>query len=348
MKILVTADPEIPVPPTNYGGIERIVGALIGEYRRLGHEIGFVGNRHSKVDVDFFAPWPGANSSSRWDTFKNMVSLVRSVRQFRPDVLHSFSRLAYMLPLMGNRLPKIMSYQREPTAKVVKWATKLAGSSLRFTGCSSYISDLGKKSGGRWEAIPNFVDLAKFDFVSKVPEDAPLVFLSRIEEIKGTHVAIDVAKRSGKILIIAGNHSADAKANDYWNNSILPKIDNDKIKYVGPVNDQQKKTLLGSACAMIVPIQWNEPFGIVFAESLACGTPIISCPRGALPEIVPNRLGLGNVGGLGSSTEDLIHLVSLIPQFSRESCRAHCEEYYSLSRVALEYLKIYKYFIEKS
>jgi len=198
LKIIVTADPEIPVPPTNYGGIERIVAGLIEEFKNLGHEIGFAGNQDSKVEVDYFVPWPGLKSGSKWDTLKNMRALSKAVKHFRPDVVHSFSRLAYMLPIMSSKLPKIMSYQREPTPGTVKWASMLSGASLKFTGCSQYIANLGKKAAGEWEAIPNFVNLAKFDFVPEVESEAPLVFLSRIEEIKGTHIAIEVAKRTGK------------------------------------------------------------------------------------------------------------------------------------------------------
>lgn len=346
MKILLTADPEIPVPPVNYGGIERIVGGLIEEFRCLGHKVGFAGNRNSKVDVDYFIPWPGSKSGAKWDTVKNMATMVKAVRQFQPDLVHSFSRLAYMLPLMGSKLPKIMSYQRDPSHNTVKWASRLSGKSLRFTGCSQFISNLGQKSGGSWETIPNFVDISKFDFNPKVHFDAPLVFLSRIEEIKGTHVAIEIAKQTGKKLIIAGNNSSDAKASEYWNQVILPRIDGQQITYVGTVNDQEKNMLLGSACAMIVPIQWDEPFGIVFAEALACGTPIISCPRGALPEIVSNVGAYsGSIGGLGISIKDLVDLVNLVSRFNRKSCRTYCEENFSLSKVALKYLELYKGFI---
>ena len=204
---------------------------------------------------------------------------------FRPNVLHSFSRILYMLPLMRHPLQKIMSYQREPTPRTVRFGAMLANGSLSFTGCSEYICSRGRRAGGEWRAIHNFVDTDLYNFRPKVAKEAPLVFLSRVERIKGAHAAIAVARQTGRRLIIAGNHAASGPEFDYWTQEIMPQLGG-PIDYVGPIDDQQKNTLLGQAAALIVPIEWNEPFGLVFAEALACGTAIISCPRGALPEIV--------------------------------------------------------------
>ncbi len=112
--------------------------------------------------------------------------------------------------------------------------------------------------------------------------DAPLCFLSRVESIKGADWAIEIARRTGHRLVIAGNHADSGAEGDYWRTKIEPWIGRDGIEYVGPVDDVQKNKVLGEARAMVVPIQWNEPFGIVFAEALGCGTPVISCPRGSL------------------------------------------------------------------
>src|SRR5439155_10988576 len=97
-----------------------------------------------------------------------------------------------------------------------------------------------------------------------------------------------IARAARRRLIIAGNRSTTQDGIPYWEREIAPNIGKDGIEYVGPVNDAQKNELLGKASAMVVPIEWDEPFGIVFAEALACGTPVISTPRGALPEIIRN------------------------------------------------------------
>jgi glycosyltransferase involved in cell wall biosynthesis len=337
MQILLTADPEIPVPPTHYGGIERIIAGLLRGLRAKGHRVGLAAHPDSTADVDYFLPWPGRQSRVRKDTLANMRALKRAVAEFKPDLVHSFSRLWYLGLVLCSRLPKIMSYQREPSTRTVGWANRLARKSLRFTGCSEYICRLGRPGGGEWKAIHNFVDLDRFTFVPSVPEDAPLLFLSRVESIKGPHLAIDAARQAGRRLVIAGNHSATPREAAYWENQIRPKIDGTQVEYVGPVNDEQKNKLLGTSAALIVPIQWDEPFGIVFVEALACGTPIISCARGALPEIVDN----GKTGVLVESKTELSIALSQVDRFDRAEARKVASERFAQRVIVDRYIDLY-------
>ena len=104
MRLLMTADPEIEVPPSTYGGIERIVDVLVRRLRAAGHEVGLVAKPGSECPADAFYPWPGQSSLSRADTMRNAWALRRAARAFRPDLIHSFSRVAYLLPhLRGPR-----------------------------------------------------------------------------------------------------------------------------------------------------------------------------------------------------------------------------------------------------
>jgi len=345
LRILLTADAELPVPPRFYGGIERVIASLIGEFRKLGHKVGLVAHRDSTAVVDEFFPWPGATSTGSVDSIRNAFALRSAVRRFRPDVVHSFSRLLWLLPLRFRfsisdfGFPLIMSYQREPSGRTVMWSRRLHGHRLRFTGCSDYIARKGReRGGGDWSAIPNFIDPQKFQFVPEVAEDAPLVFLSRLEAIKGCHTAIKIAKATGRRLLIAGNRVESGSAKGYWEREIASHLDRDGIEYVGAVNDEQKNALLGAAAAMVVPIEWDEPFGIVFAEALACGTPVISCARGAVPEIVEP----GIHGFLIRSVEEGIEAVERLPGISRMECRNRAEERFTLQKVADSYLELYQ------
>jgi glycosyltransferase involved in cell wall biosynthesis len=338
MRILFTADPELPVPPIHYGGIERVVASLVEEVRSKGHEVGLLAHPESSAQADWKAGWPGAVSQHWRDTVANAGALSEAIRDFRPDVVHSFSRIAYLGRHLVSCLPKVMSYQRDPSLHTTKWAARLSGKSLVFAGCSEHIAARGRRGGGRWEAIPNFVDLATFDFVPAVPADAPLVFLSRIEPIKGCHTAIAIAKASGRRLLIAGNRVETGTAAGYWDREIAPHLGRDGIEYVGTVNDTQKNTLLGSAAAMVVPIEWEEPFGIVFAEALACGTPVIACPCGAVPEIIKD----GVHGYHVKSVAEGCAAVSALSQLERSACRRQVEERFTASAVADAYLMLYR------
>jgi len=338
MRILITADPDLPVPPKLYGGIERIVDLLVVGLRNRGHEIGLIAHSESTSFASRFFPWRGNRSQNKFDTLQNIVTLWSAVQEFQPDVVHSFSRIFYMLPILRSPLPKIMSYQRRPSDHTVKLATKIAGKSLTFTGCSNSISKIGRNAGGTWQTIYNCVDLEKYTFQPTVALDAPLVFLSRIERIKGAHTAIAIAKKCDKKLIIAGNYSQKGEAGKYWQEEIEPHLENNKIEYIGAVDDEQKNNLLGKALAMIVPIEWEEPFGIVFAESLACGTPIISCPRGALPEIV--REGID--GYLIESIDEAVIKVHQLQKIDRQNCHQRIIEHFSANRIIEKYGLLYE------
>jgi glycosyltransferase involved in cell wall biosynthesis len=337
MRILLTADPELPVPPATYGGIERIVADLVRGLRRRGHTVGLAAHSDSTVEVDRFYPWHGAVSRGAWPTLRNGRTLRFAAIDLRPDVLHSFSRLMYLLALLPSRLPKVMSYQRQPSLRTTKWARRLSRGRLTFTGCSEHICRAGRKAGGRWEAIPNFVDPDRFTFRAEVAADAPLVFLSRIEPIKGAHLAIEAARRAGRRLVVAGNHAEDGENGRYWYEQIVPHL-GPGVEYVGPVDDCQKNELLGKAAAMLVPVQWEEPFGIVFAEALACGTPVISCPRGALPEIVRD----GREGFLAETVEGLAAAITRLGTLDRAVCRERVEEAFSAGEVVRRYEELYE------
>jgi len=337
MRILLTADPELPVPPGEYGGIERLVDLWRGELRRRGHQVALVARKDSTAAVERLYPWPGARSTSRADAFRNAIALWRAAGSFRPDVVHSSSRLVYTLPLLLERRRVVMTYHRIPGVRQIGIAALLGGKRLAFAGVSDFITGLGSPGGGVWHTALNCVDIEALPFSSRVPADAPLVFLSRVEEVKGAREAIAIAREAGRPLVIAGNHSSDANAANYWNAHILPQLDGERVRYVGPVNDSQKAALLGSAAALLVPVQWDEPFGLVFAEALACGTPVVACARGALPEIVSE----GRTGFLVRTIAEGVRAVGRIAGLSRAECRREAEQRFSPAAAIDRYLAIY-------
>jgi glycosyltransferase involved in cell wall biosynthesis len=326
------------VPPKLYGGIERIVADLARGLSAKEWEVGLVASEGSKVEGAKVFPWavdrpcgPGCHAA-------NAVTLFRAWRKFRPEVVHSFSRLIYLWPILWAGGKALMTYQRETGGWNLKLAQLFGGKRLEFTAISDHIARQGRRQGGKWHVVPNFVDTEKYKFVREVPPDAPLVFLSRIEPIKGADLAIRIARKAGKRLILAGNRVESGSAKGYWEKEIEPHLGRDGISYAGEVDDRQKNELLGKAAALLVPVQWDEPFGIVFAEALACGTPVISCPRGALPEIVEEEVD----GFLIRNEAEGAEAVRKIFQIRRESCRKKAEEKFLLSAVLKHYEQIYR------
>ena len=338
LRLLITADPEVPVPPKLYGGIERIIDSLCSGLAAKGHEVFLLSNRESTCVSAHRLSWLAQSSRSKLGTVLNTVKLVEAYRAIKPDIIHSFSRLAYLAPFLVQKMPKIMSYQREPTARTVALAVRLAKrGSLSFTGCSQYICNRGSAAGGTWNAIYNFVDTDFFTPAPSASANGPLVFLSRVESSKGADVAIEIARSVGRRLIVAGNRAASGPELDFWTKKIEPQLGKG-VEYVGEVDDVAKRSLLREAAALIVPIQWEEPFGIVFAEALACGTPIISCPRGALPEIVRNGID----GFLVRSPEEGCEAVARLVEIDRDVCRQRAVENYSKLAVVDSYENLYQ------
>ncbi|WP_207492036.1 glycosyltransferase [Aridibaculum aurantiacum] len=334
MKIAITADPEIPVPPKLYGGIERIIHQLCKELVTLGHEVTLFAHRESNVPCRL-VKYTGTDQSKS-AVLKNGVLITRYVFKEKYDVVHSFGRLAYLSMVLPTRVRKVMSYQREPTISQIKLATKLSRKhSLLFTGCSDYIAKQIRPFAPSY-CVHNFVDTDFYTPIYEVANDAPLVFLGRLEQIKGAHIAIEVAKKAGKKLVIAGNIPPEAQ--HYFNEQVQPHIDDKQITYIGPVNDEQKNRMLGKASAFLMPILWNEPFGIVMAEALACGTPVIGFSRGSVPEVV-----LDGVNGYRcSSIDDMVHAVSQVKNISRSSVREDAEKRFSSKIITDAYLSVYQ------
>jgi glycosyltransferase involved in cell wall biosynthesis len=339
VKIALTADPEIPVPPQLYGGIERIIDLLVQGLIRQGHDVTLFAHPDSKVPCRL-VKWKGARSQSTSDTLKNTVTLCAHVMREHYDLIHSFSRLAYLMPVMPMAIPKIMSYQREPSRTQVSKAVRLSRKgSLFFTGCSNYITNKIEDIADA-ATVYNCVPMERYNLSESVPDDAPLSFLGRIEPIKGTHIAVEVARRTGRGLIIAGNIPAEGK--EYFEEKIRPFL-NDSIQYVGPVNDKQKNELLGRSAAFLMPIQWNEPFGIVMAEAMACGTPVLGFPFGSVPEVVED----GRNGFVCKDVDDMVQKVGQLNSISRKQVREIAEERFSDTTIVRDYLRVYEQLTQK-
>src|SRR5271166_262392 len=135
MRIALTVDPELAVPPLHYGGIERIVDMLAAEFARRGHFVTLFANRLSTCPVTH-VPWPGERSNRLSDTIRNAATLARHVLTNRFDVIHSFSRIAYLTPLLPVAIPKLMSYQREISPRTTSLAQRLSRDTIEFTAIS--------------------------------------------------------------------------------------------------------------------------------------------------------------------------------------------------------------------
>jgi glycosyltransferase involved in cell wall biosynthesis len=182
------------------------------------------------------------------------------------------------------------------------------------------------------ETIHHGIDIQQFNF-QPVPDDY-LLYFGRIHNDKGARQAIEITRACNKKLILAGIIQDRA----YYDQHVAPHIDNDKVIYAGSAGPAERNRLLGKACALLHPIQFDEPFGLSVIESMACGTPVIAFDRGSMPELIEN----GKSGFLVNNVEEALETVSRIKEIDRTYCRRHVERHFTVDRMINEYLQVYE------
>ncbi len=334
MKILLTADPELPVPPMYYGGIERIIDSLAAAYREAGRTVLLVAHPESPCrHVDQLFGWPAQSSAGIGNIWKNLHFLRKIYQTYRPDVIHSFSRLLYLYGLLAAPEVRILqSYQRAIHPQSTRLASFLLGKRLSFTACAAHLyQNLPVKD--KFQTVYNFTD-TQYYTPAQNPKKAYLLFLGRLEPIKGAAEAVQLAVKTGRRLILAGNIPVGQDA--YFENQILPYLQPGRIEYAGPVTEAQKLPLYQHAAGFLFPVQWEEPFGIVMAESLACGTPVIALNSGSVPEVI--RSGVN--GFICTSIPEMETAIGRIHEISRATCRQTAVARFSLETAGKAYLHI--------
>ncbi len=180
--------------------------------------------------------------------------------------------------------------------------------------------------------VYNGLDPSKFTF-NNDPEDY-LLFFGRIHHHKGTHEAIQIAKKTGRRLLIAGI----VQDENYFREKVEPYINGEQIVYLGSAGPEMRDRLLGNAYALLHPINFEEPFGLSVAEAMFCGTPVIAFNRGSMPELITG----GKTGFLVSSVEEAAETVGSVGGIDRGFCRATADNRFSMSRMASDYMAVYK------
>ena len=333
-------DPLIPVPPVHYGGIERVIYDIACKYASWGHDVTIIAGPNSKSPGRLITYGSNKQTETTKINLKFAFELASILWKEVPkhDVIHNFGRLAWLAPIAWSPIRKIHTYMRYITPQNVNKLNKIGVKNMVYTAVSDAIVKTGISGGGEWKTIYNCAPVNDYTFVEKVSHDAPLVFLGRLDRCKGAHSAIKVAKITGKKLIIAGNISHLPDERKYFENEIKPFIDGIQISYIGVVNNQQKNFLLGNAAALLLPVEWYEPFPIVLPEAYACGTPILCFPGGGIPEGIVE----GVTGFISNDVDEMAKDVGRIELLNRNECRKVAIEKYSDDTIATEYLKLYR------
>jgi glycosyltransferase involved in cell wall biosynthesis len=324
------------VPPKLYGGTERIVSYLTDELVAMGHDVTLFASGDSVSSAKLEAVWPRAlrlDPGIRDQMAPHQVMLERVRRMADEfDVLHfHYDYFPFSL----------FSRQKTP------WVTTLHGrlDMPELTPIFDMFPDVPVVSISDSQRRP----LPQANFVSTVLHGVPanllrpvakkpsyLAFLGRIAPEKGPDKAIRIARRVGIPLKIAAK--VDRADQEYFDTVIKPMLSGGGVEMIGEINEAQKPDFLGGAHALLMPIDWPEPFGLVMIEAMACGTPVIAINRGSVPEVIDD-------GVSGFIVEDEISSVAAVErldQLSREAVRAQFDKRFTARRMAEDYVAIYR------
>lgn len=324
------------VPPRLYGGTERIVHYLTEELVRRGHHVTLFASGDSRTSATLVAGYPrslrlAGLCADGPALHQPMISEVyKHAADF--DIIHS--HVEYW-PLAMARLVAT------PTISTIH--SRLDTESQRTVFAHFLQQPVVSVSDAQRAHLPDLnwlgtvhhglpPDLLRFN-----PGPGKyLAFLGRIAPEKRPDLAIAIARRAGVPLKIAAKISEDDRP--YFESVIKPMLDGPEVEYVGEVNEQEKAEFLGNAIALIFPIDWPEPFGLVMIEALACGTPVIARPCGSVPEIVRD----GETGFLRAEFDDLVDAVHRAETLSRAACRADFERRFTVATMADKYENLFQ------
>ncbi len=336
MRIAQIAPLHEAVPPKLYGGTERVVSFLTEELVALGHDVTLFASGDSSTSAELEAVAPRAlrlDPGVRDAVAPHMLLLETVMRRARDfDVLHfhldywpfsmfSRQRTPFVTTLHGRLdLPELQpvfaAFHKVPVVSI-------SDSQRRPLPQANYVSTV-------LHGLP--VDLLR----PQAAEPAYLAFLGRICPEKRPDRAIRIARKIGMPLKIAAK--IDRVDQDYFNQVIRPMLDGPGVELVGEINDSEKPAFLSGAAALLMPIDWPEPFGLVMIEAMACGTPVVAFNRGSVPEVIEDGL----TGFIVEDETGAVAALERLDQISRTTVRDTFERRFTARRMALDYLRVYR------
>ncbi|HZP60101.1 MAG TPA: glycosyltransferase, partial [Opitutaceae bacterium] len=326
MNILIIADPILPVPPAKYGGIEREIDLMCRGLAKRGHGVHLLagpGSRDYGGGLTIHrAPSAAYSSRAYRKTWFQFIVLRAALKA---DLIINHGRLDYLEAIFRTKKPVIHWFHNPLTGREIPYILRCRKQGDHFVGVSrSQVS--GDPASTRFNVIYNAVDTERIPFSPAAASPPYVVFLGRLTPDKGVHRAIDAARRARIKLIIAGNIPDEAGVGAYFETAIKPHL-GPECEYVGPYDESARIKLVGGAKALLFPIQWMEPFGLVMIEALASGTPVIASRMASTPEVVAH----GRTGFLCDTVDEMAAAIHRTGEISRKECRTSIETRFSES-----------------
>jgi glycosyltransferase involved in cell wall biosynthesis len=331
MRIAMLSPIAWRTPPRHYGPWESVVSTLTEGLVKRGVDVTLFATLDSETKATLRGVCPRGYEEDPsidpkvWECLHisevfehgDEFDLIHNHFDFLPLTYSGMTTTPVLTTIHGFSSPKILPVYKKYNGKCYYVAISEADRSPEL----NYIA-----------TIHHGIDLSRFTL-----RDQPgsyLLFFGRIHHEKGTRECIEIAKRLGMKLIIAGI----IQDRRYFEEEVKPHIDGDQIEYIGSVGPDRRDEVLGNAYALLHPINFDEPFGLSVVESMACGTPVVAIQRGSMPELIRH----GITGFLCSSLEEMIEAVKAVRNIDRTQCRKWVEERFSADRMVEDYLKVYE------
>lgn len=343
MRIAQVASLMLPVPPQGYGGAERIISYITEELVRLGHDVVLFATGDSRTQARLVAGSPEAMIFDDWQ--RQLVAHLLMFEQVYKhaeefDVIHNHFEHFHAPFARRHRTPTVTTIHNSIDA------SRDPGSMRFFEHYSEQavvsISDFQRQPFPpiNWQATI-YHGLPEDLYTFQPRPGKYLAFLGRIVEEKGVADAIEIAIRTEMPIKIAGNPGL---LEEEYFEELKHQFDHPLVEYLGEVNDAEKQELLGNAAAVLFPIKWDEPFGLVMIESLACGTPVIAYNRGSVSEIIDDQLN----GFIVHSLEEAVDAVHALARISRQDCRATFDARFTVRQMVQNYCALYERLIRQA
>ncbi len=336
MRIAQVAPLTEAIPPKLYGGTERVVSWLTEELIQLGHDVTLFASGDSRTSAQLEAPWPRAlrlDGSVRDANALHMVMLEQVRRRadefdfihchldYYPFSLFSRQSTSFVTTLHGRldlpeHQPVFSTFSSVPVVSI-------SNAQRRPVPNANWVRTIH-------HGLPEHM------LAPQSTSPHYLAFLGRIAPEKRVDRAIRIAQECGLPLKIAAK--IDNADRDYFEESIRPIMGGPGVEYIGEIGDHEKSEFLSGAIALLVPIDWPEPFGLVMIEAMACGTPVIAFNRGSVPEIVEDNL----TGFIVEDEKSAIGSVYRVAELSRAKVRERFEQRFTARRMAQDYLTVYR------
>jgi glycosyltransferase involved in cell wall biosynthesis len=326
------------VPPAAYGGTELIVHLLTEELVRRGHEVTLFasGDSVTAARLRSVTPTPFRYGDvvdglrhAEYLQLANAQACFVAAAAGEFDIVHNHAGIEGLVLATSSRTPVLTTNHNPfvPLTRPIWDAYPWAHHAVTAASAATF------PDRGALPPIHHGIDVASFTYGDR-PDDY-LLFLGRFSPDKGAARAIEAARLAGRRLILAGKvDTADAS---YFRTDVEPAIDGTQIRYVGEADGDEKRRLLAGAQALLFPIDWDEPFGLVMVEALASGTPVIGFRRASVPEVVED----GVTGFVVDDPMGMAAAIRRIGEIDRRACRSEAEQRFSVSRMVDDYVNHY-------